>query len=226
MPDNHKNLKKHWEELYSIEDPYGYNKWYSDKKRRESSLNLILKRGLHFKYSLELGCGEGHVTEKMIKFCDMIIAIDISKTAIERARKKLKEKFGNLFFINGDIYNLEFTPNTFDFINALESLAYTKEKEHEINKWINWLCTGGYIIFSGPNLKNYFSYNEMINFFKRPELKIIEILPVTSKFPIQYLINRKLLPKSERLWSINMFFAYHFPRIFSKHVAILIKKII
>ena len=84
--------------------------------------------------------------------------------------------------------------------------------------------SGGYIIFSGPNLKKYFSYEEMKTFFDRPELDIIEILPVTSKSPLQYLINRKILPQSETLWSVNMFFANHFPKLFSKHVSILIQK--
>ena len=221
---NQKQLKEHWENIYSAEDPYGYSRWFSDRKRRESSLNLILTRGLHFYCSLELGCGEGYITNEMINFCEKIIAVDISIMAMTRAKLKLNEKKDKILFINADIYELEFKPNTFDFINALESLDYTDEPQSEINKWINWLCPGGYLIFSGPNLKKYFSYIEMTNLFNRPELNIIEILPVTSKSPLQYLINRKILPESELLWSINMFFAFHFPKIFSKHVSILVQK--
>ena len=221
---NQKNLKEDWEKFYSAEDPYGFNRWYSDKKRRESSINLILKRRLHFNCALELGCAEGSITREMINFCERIIAVDISLRAINRAKLKLDEKTNKIFFVNADIYNLELYPNAFDLINALESLNYTDDIQGEINKWINWLRPGGYIIFSGPNLKNYFSYNEMIKFFDRPELDIIEIHPVTSKSPLQYFINRKFLPESEILWSINMFFAYHFPRLFSKHVTILIRK--
>ena len=222
--NSQRNLKEHWEKFYLTEDPYGFNKWYSDKKRRESSLNLIIKRKLHFNYSLELGSGEGHVTKEMIKFCEKIVAVEISKKAICRAKLKIEEKTDKISFINGDIYNLEFSPNTFDLINGLESLAYTEDKNNEINKWIKWLRPGGYIIFSGPNLKNYFSYIEMIKLFNRPELNIIEILPVTSKFPIQYLMNRKILPQNEKLWSVNMFFAFLIPKLFSKHVCILVQK--
>ena len=222
--DSQKNLKNNWERLYSNEDPYGYNHWYSDRKRRESSLNLLLKRKLHFNCTLELGCGEGHVTKEMIKFCEKIIAVDISKKAISRAKLKVKENLDKLFFINGDIYKIEFYPNTFDLINGLESLDYIKDKQNEINKWISWLRPDGYIIFSGPNLKNYFSYNEMIELFNRPNLNIVEILPVTSKFPLQYLINRMILPGIEKLWSINMFITHLLPKFFAKHVCILVQK--
>ena len=222
--DNQRLLKENWEKFYSFEDPYGFNRWYSDRKRRESSLNLLLNHKLHFNCTLELGCGEGHVTKEMIKFCEKIIAVDISKKAISRAKLKIEENSDKLFFINGDIYKIEFYPNTFDLINGLESLAYTEDKNNEITKWIKWLRPGGYIIFSGPNLKNYFSYNEMIELFNRPDLNIIEILPVTSKFPLQYLINRKILPGIEKLWSINMFITNLFPKLFSKHVCILVQK--
>ena len=85
----------------------------------------------------------------MINFCEKIVAVDISVRAITRAKLKLGEKTDKVLFINADIYKLEFYPNTFDLINALESLDYTDDVQSEINKWINWLRPVVILFFQG-----------------------------------------------------------------------------
>jgi ubiquinone/menaquinone biosynthesis C-methylase UbiE len=152
------------------------------------------------------------------------VAVDISMTAIKRAKEKVYHSLNKITFLVGDIYKLNFRRNSFDLINALESLGYTENKKAELEKWINWLTPGGYLLFSGPNLKNYYSYNEIINLFNIPGIEIVEIIPVTSKFPIQYLINRRILPQKDIFWKINMLLPSIYPRFFAKHISILVKK--
>lgn len=217
--------KEHWEKLYSIADPYDHKNCFSDIKRRQFSLNLIYKRNLRFERCLELGCGEGDITREVLKVCNNITAVEISGNAIRRAKELNKDYIDRICFIEGDMYALEFKKGEFDFINALEALSYTKQRNEEISKWIKWLRPNGYILFTGANLKNYFSYHELRNLFLRPELEIIEITPVTTKFLTQPFINRKILPQTDFVWNIGMFFARKFPRFFARHIAFLIRKI-
>lgn len=215
--------KSEWEEFYSQEDPYGMDKWYSNKKRREQSIELIYNLNIKFDICLELGCGEGRVTQEVIKICNEIIAVEISSKAIKRSKDLLRKYGERIRFIEADMYEIEFNKNEFDLINALEALDYTNNWEIEINKWIKWTKPDGYILFSGANMKNYFNYKDLIALFNRDEIEIINIVPVTSKFPIQYLMNRKILPQNSILWSMNMKITNLVPKIFSKHVAILTK---
>ena len=216
--------KSSWERYYSVADPYGHHKWFSDFKRRQSSLNLIFKRNLRFEKCLELGCGEGDITREVLKISRQVTAVEISGNAIRRAQEFNKPYLDRIYFVEDDMYSVQFEEGEFDFINALESLDYTKRRDEEIRKWIKWLRPGGYILFSGPNLRNYFSYRELGNLFRRPELEIIEMAPVTTKFLTQPLLNRKLLPQKDFVWNVGIFFARLIPTAFAKHVAILVRR--
>jgi ubiquinone/menaquinone biosynthesis C-methylase UbiE len=216
--------KQSWEKYYSIADPYGHGKWFSDIRRRQSSLDLIFKRNLRFEKCLELGCGEGEITKEVLRVCNQVTAVEISGNAIRRAKELNKDYLDRICFVEDDMYALKFREGEFDFINALESLDYTKERDEEISKWTRWLKPGGYILFSGPNLKGYFNYAELKNLFNEPELEVIEIEPVTTKFLTQPLLNRKILPQTDFLWSIGIFIARLLPTFFAKHVAILVRR--
>jgi len=217
--------KEKWNNFYSIEDPYGYDKWFSDKMRRKLTFDLVRKRGLMFNNCLELGSGEGRVTSEMLDFCKKITCVEISPIAIERSKKRNKDFLDRIYFINEDMYNIKLEKNSFNFINAMESLDYTKKREEQINKWLEWLTVDGYILFPGPNLKGYFNWKELKNLFVRKNLEICEIKAVTSKFPFQFLINRIPVLQHEFFYSVNLLITNSIPQILGKHMAILIKKV-
>lgn len=216
--------KPSWEQFYSRFDPYGQEKWLSDKKRRASTIELLFKRGLHLERCLELGCGEGRITRELSRICDQIVAVEMSSNAIKTAKKVNESNLDKIQFIEDNMYQVSFADNEFDLINGIEALDYTDNRKSEICKWIRWLKPGGFIIFSGPNLRGYFSYEELTRLFSFPELEIVERRIVTTKTPIQYLMNRNLLPQTDLLWDVNILLAGALPRFLSKHIAILAKK--
>lgn len=224
MLQNNDDNKIKWENFYSILDPYGQDKWYSDIMRRKSTIELLTKRELTFDSCLELGCGEGRITKKMLEFCKKITAVELSSKAIKKAKIINEQDLEQITFIEDDMYQVTFEKEAFDLINAIESLDYTNKKKDEIDKWIQWLKPEGYIIFSGPNLPGYFTYNEILDLFSRKDLTIVEIKIVTTKFPLQWLISRVRLFQNDFFWSINMFSTKIFPRLFAKHIAVLAKK--
>lgn len=67
-----------------------------------------------FKNILELGCGTGNITEKLIGY--NIIAVDYSEEMLSIARSKLGNR-RNVRFINGDIRNLNLNKK-FDLVIA------------------------------------------------------------------------------------------------------------
>jgi len=219
------NIKKQvWENFYLQKDPYGHDKYYSEKRRRVDSVALLKSRNLHFLNCLELGCGIGKITDLLLDLSDKIISVDIAQNAINIAKNRLNEKLDKLEFQQNDMYELDYPENKFDLIVGIEALDYTLEKEKQINKWIKWLKPNGYLLFSGPNKKKYFSFDELHNLFLVKGLEIIEIKIVTTKFPLQWFISRVKILQNNFFWNINMYFANSFPKTFAKHVAILVRK--
>jgi ubiquinone/menaquinone biosynthesis C-methylase UbiE len=143
------NAKTSFEHHYSVPDPYGHNKWYSERKRIELSLSLLFETGLRFDRGLELACGEGDISKEVMKVCSQLVAVDISENALKRA-KALNKHFGNrIQFIEADAYTIEFPENSFDFINGMESLQYTKDRASQVARWIKWLRPGATFCFRG-----------------------------------------------------------------------------
>lgn len=72
--------------------------WASEKA---VALNLIQK--LNAKRVMELGCGLGHYTHRISKLGVEVLGVDISSTAIEKARSN----YPNCKFITGDILDFQ-----------------------------------------------------------------------------------------------------------------------
>jgi len=69
-------------------DPYGYLSHDHEIKKQSTILSLIA--GREYKTALEIGCAEGAFTRRLAPYCDHVFAVDLSKTAIDRARENLK----------------------------------------------------------------------------------------------------------------------------------------
>lgn len=213
-----------WEEFYSKNsDPYGHLRWFSEAKRIENSLRILKDKKIRFGNTLELGSGIGLITKELLSFSDKITCVEISFNAVENARKRLSGIHQSVNFVIDDMYSIDFEENSFDFICALEALDYTKEFDKEIEKWKKWLKPDGIILFSGPNLKGYFNYKQLLNLFPSGDFMILKTTIVTAKTPIQWAMNRHYLPHLNFLWSLNILLGTCFPSIFAKHVALLIK---
>ncbi|MCL5072747.1 MAG: class I SAM-dependent methyltransferase [Actinobacteria bacterium] len=73
---------------------------------------------------LELGCAEGHLTKHLVSVCRDITAIDISKTAVERANQIVT----GVKLILGDFTKINFDKK-FSLILASEVFYYPQEEE-------------------------------------------------------------------------------------------------
>lgn len=114
------------EELFrQITDPWNFEKSVFEYKRYQILLEYI--KNLNPKKVLELGCAEGVFTQKLSKICKDITAVEVSKTAIKRAKKRVVK----VRFINSDFIKLtpKFEKEFFDLVIASEVLYYLKEND-------------------------------------------------------------------------------------------------
>jgi peptidoglycan/xylan/chitin deacetylase (PgdA/CDA1 family) len=111
---------EYWEEVFAEEDPWDYGS--SDYERWKFAQTLSLLPARRFARALELGCAEGHFSLRLAPLVGQLIAIDISPTAIDRARARC----AGLDNVQCRVLNLarDPLPNKLDLIVCSEVLFY------------------------------------------------------------------------------------------------------
>ena len=116
---------------YSVPDPW--NMESTGERRRFDGTNRIAVEAFgRVGTLLELGCGEGHQTSHFTQIADSVRGLDVSATAIERARKRLP----GAEFAVADIFGQPWGDNEgqFDLVTACEMLYYLKEPAATIER--------------------------------------------------------------------------------------------
>ena len=92
---------------------------------------------------LEIGCGEGHQSEHLAALCDQLTAIDVSPTAIARARARVPRAT----FVAGDLFDQPWTRDDtrFDVVVACEVLYYLSDVPKMLAE-MNRLATRGCVV--------------------------------------------------------------------------------
>lgn len=118
--DRHTRL----DQFYRLEDPWDMNS-EAERFRFDTTNRLILNHFGRSKKLLEIGCGEGHQSEKLANICDNLFGIDVSRRAVERAARRCAR--GR--FAVGDVFSVPFlqSEEPFDLAVACELLYYVKD---------------------------------------------------------------------------------------------------
>lgn len=136
--------KRHFEAVFEREDPWGYFVSEYQKGKYIRQLEAIKQYSLSPQNILEIGCAEGAHTLMLARTFPgaSILGVDISKTAVRRAKQNC-EYCQNVTIIEADIIELlkkaHFPENTFDVIIQSESLYYLFPKLVIQLKLINYL---------------------------------------------------------------------------------------
>lgn len=102
----------------------------------------------HGNLALELGCSDGEFTEILTKYFAFVHAVDASRTAINKAKKRVNT---GVHFINRTFEKYSFPENTFDSIfimNTLEHVDYPNLLLKSVKKS---LSRNGRVFISVPN---------------------------------------------------------------------------
>lgn len=149
-------------QFYFRPDPWDISR----AKVRNNALQRWLGALVKDKSVLELGSGEGFLTERLFGDCKSVLGIDISNVAIERASAK---NLKNATFKQTDFIECSF--EGFDIITAIDCLYYLKPEEQErFFQKVAKEHAGKLLIISGPIIgqsdqNNYFTHKKLLRTF-------------------------------------------------------------
>lgn len=158
-----------------------YDKYANVQKKMGDNLIMNIKNDkANIKNILEIGCGTGYVTQRLIKdFPDaQITAVDIAPGMIEHVKTKIKCDRVN--FVCGDIEEMDFT-NNYDLIISNATFQWFNNLNKTLSKLIRQLERGGILCFSTFGKDTFKELNE--SFYKAKQIfNISEQVSASQKF--------------------------------------------
>ena len=143
-----KNLKDHWEYIYSNKQPHEVS-WTQEIPT--TSLKLIEELNLSKDARIiDVGGGDSHLVDHLLKmgFTNLTV-LDISDAAINRAKERLQSDANKVKWVVSDI--LDFSPDTTYTLWHDRASFHFQITEDAINQYLSILkkATEGYAIVGG-----------------------------------------------------------------------------
>jgi SAM-dependent methyltransferase/uncharacterized protein YbaR (Trm112 family) len=116
-------------------------------KQRFESETTWTEAELKGKWVLDAGCGSGRFAEIAASKGSQLIALDYS-SAVDAARNNLIDRFPDVQFIQGDILNLPFAPESLDFVYSIGVLQHTPSPSRCVTELIQRVKQNGRFCFT------------------------------------------------------------------------------
>ncbi len=133
--------RTYFEARYVTPDPWRLATSPYEVERARASLRML--EGRHYGSALEVGCGEGCFTGRLLDRCDHVVAVDFSALALRRARRRFagdpRVEVKQLDVRAGDL------DRTFDLVVCAELFYYMNRAElEEVGaRVVRWIAPGG-----------------------------------------------------------------------------------
>lgn len=113
-----------FEEMYSQEEVENYDSWYQDTLTElDKKITLTILDQYNFNSVLDIGCGKGAFTHLLKKKNNSVLGVDISKTAIQRAKNNYPQIEFKVLHVNRSLK----LKKKFDLVLIMETLSYIKD---------------------------------------------------------------------------------------------------
>jgi SAM-dependent methyltransferase len=154
--------------FYATPDP-----WHISHARfRDTVLRRRLTPFIRGKSVLELGCGEGYLTQAIFSKARSVVGVDISDVAIARAKSL---NLPNARFECADFLQTSF--EGYDIITAIECIYYLSHREQgDFLEKVAREHAGKTLLLSGPiiDYQRYFSHKRLILEFTNFRFSLIK----------------------------------------------------
>lgn len=127
-------------------DPWDFSHSQYEKERFEKIAEFA--KSVPHQKILEIGCAEGHLTRELTKISKDVTAIDVSKEAIKRARKRAPQAKYSIISID----EMDLSGKRFDLVIAPEVLYYIRDKKPIFEKIAK---SADYLLMSNWRLWDY-----------------------------------------------------------------------
>jgi SAM-dependent methyltransferase len=98
-----------------MSDAWNHNIHYHDVVLRSVPPNC--------RRALDVGCGEGHLARQLASYCRQVIALDLDRAVLERARATTAEN-RRVAFVQGDAMAPPLRDESFDLISSVATLHH------------------------------------------------------------------------------------------------------
>ena len=122
MRARHSLPPAYFEDMFAASaDPWGFET--SPYEQAKYARTLAALGGRHYRGAFEIGCANGVLTQQLAAHCDALLAVDVSETALARARKRCQAdktiRFARMVFPRDPM-----PAETFDLIVVSEVAYY------------------------------------------------------------------------------------------------------
>ena len=123
LQDAHIKAKRFFEDLWSRGDPWLLESSAYEDRRYQQLMESINDR--RYDKILEIGCGAGAFTRRLEGIANTLLAIDISETAINRARKIFATSRATIDYRVANVMDYDFAADEpFDLVVMTETIYY------------------------------------------------------------------------------------------------------
>lgn len=157
-----------FEEMYQQEDKENYDSWHQeDVTTLPRLISLAILNRYNYSSILDIGCGKGSFTHLLKKANNEVTGIDISGTAVNKAKARYK----GIDFKAMSIDELMKKRKQYDLVVIIEVLSYLKNWR-EVIKYISTITKYLYVTIYLPSnpigfIKTFDSLkNEITRYFK------------------------------------------------------------
>ena len=173
---------------YATPDPWGVSR----ATFRDRVLRRHLTRPTRNRSVLELGCGEGHLTQAVFRRARFVNAVDISDVAIARAKLL---NLPHARFQTADLLDISLAG--YDVIAAIECIYYLSHEDQILFlKKVAREHAGKLLLLSGPiiDYQRYFGHKRLMYQFKELGFTVVKIRNLSVYWhPVWFRIVANLL---------------------------------
>ncbi len=129
---------------------------------------------------LDIAAGEGYGANLLAQKASHVIGVDINSNVINQAKNKYQRP--NLEFLCGSVENIPVPDKNVDVVASFETLEHVADHEKMLAEIKRVLATGGLLIISTPDKKNYTDKTGYKNPFHTKELYEEEFAALLNKY--------------------------------------------